>query len=263
MRVWSLSVRHPCLAACIPNPRQKYTSSISPARAHQRGRTDTDTITAYSSICRSEGTPHRCKILPPAFYTRLRQHTSDRRLSGYSQVARYTQGHDVFQYDTIFIPILLRSHWTGILINNRTSHIRYFDTAREGGGEQTLLVRRWLRQEWTRLHKGPPPTWRTQLSSSSNTPRQTNDHSSGIYIMLFMDAVCAGTDITRITPHDADNARWAVAQRLLAKAHTLHTSTGPPPTAFLHTISTADPVEHASPRSDQSPKLNSSAGILR
>ena len=111
----------------------------------------------------------------------------------------------------ILVLIWIDKYWTSITIDTVKKHIRYMDTIYEGGSEILRRIKRWLRGQWERFHTEPPPEWQTLPSTHGTTPRQHDDHSCGVYQLMFMWRITNGRAVEAVGSRSIETARGMIA----------------------------------------------------
>ena len=105
------------------------------------------------------------------------------------QVLAYTRGIDIFQYQLILVPVLVKSNWTLIAVDMALNQIRYLDSQAGTGMQFLPAIKRWLAHEWNRNPvynnmEFPTEQWRLLPSTPATTPQQQDLTSCGVFMLI-------------------------------------------------------------------------------
>ena len=212
---------------------------------------DSKVIDGYMSLLQGRSTTRRVKCMGSSFFRRLfnpsggdKHQPSD--TVNMRQVAAYTRNIDIFQFQLILVPVLVKSHWTLVAVDMALNQIRYLDSQTGNGMQFLPAIKRWLAHVWNRnpdydCTEFPTEQWRLLPSTPATTPQQQDLTSCGVFLLMFAELLADGQAITRYDGEFCDKARRYVARCLLAGSmNTISTVNRP--------RSTSSPIRSARPR---------------
>ena len=189
---------------------------------------DNKAVDGYMSLLQGRSASRRVKSMGSSFFRRLfnpcggdKHQLSD--TVNMRLVSAYTRNIDIFQYQLILIPVIVKSHWTLIAVDTTMNQIRYFDSQAGTGMQFLPAIKRWLAHEWNRnstynTTAFPTEQWRLLPSTPATTPQQQDFTSCGVFMLMFAELLSDGQDITRFDGEFCDKARRYIARCLLAGA---------------------------------------------
>lgn len=176
----------------IVNASVEWIADNANRKAGKHGRTVTPKVVSQSSF----------------FYTKI-------ATEGAKSVPRWMKrkkagGKDLFQVETVLIPINNASHWTMIVVSPKAKTLEYFDSF---GGPDTVFIRNtkaWLAEElgddWNENE------WRVLSTASA---RQHNGYDCGVFAITNAECVASGISTTCYDHADMANQRRRIAAMLL------------------------------------------------
>jgi Ulp1 family protease len=113
----------------------------------------TEVVDAYGRIMQSRYTRRLCKVFPVSFFECLYNPMGSAPYRSKAQFDKdkargYTSSVNIFEYQVLLIPVLLKDHWTLLTVDTKTRQVRFVDTDGDGGIAYMLAIRRWLAREW-------------------------------------------------------------------------------------------------------------------
>ena len=173
-------------------------------------------------------------------------------------VSAYTRNIDIFQYQLILVPVIVKSHWTLIAVDMALNQIRYLDSQAGTGMQFLPAIKRWLAFEWNKNSAYnalvfPTEQWRLLPSTPATTPQQLDLTSCGVFMLMFAELLSDGQDITRFDSEFCDSARRYIARCLLTGATNTSSVANRPRTM-------GSPIRSAQPR--QQPPAGLDMGTL-
>jgi Ulp1 family protease len=155
---------------------------------------------------------------------------------------------DITQYRRIFIPVLVKRHWTLIIVDMDAKQIRYLNSHGGGGSTYLTVIKRWLVQCWGNQQTNDLnfDNWRCLSASEAFTPQQTDESSCGIFLLMFSELLAGGRDVTLFSETLGHKARMHVANSLLnfPARHRGHEDLTRPSKAHIGTLSDVLTCEH-------------------
>jgi Ulp1 family protease len=124
---------------------------------------------------------------------------------------------DISRYHLILIPVLVKQHWTLIVVDMTAKHIRYLNSGDEGGSDYLTIIKRWLANRWTATAPDAfkVDEWRCLSSHAAITPQQADTVNCGIFTLMFAECIVMGKDITSFSQSRCQAARWHIAKALI------------------------------------------------
>ena len=168
---------------------------------------DSTIIDGYLRLLQSRSTNRLIKCMGSCFLKRLynpggedKHRPSDTVDLAY--VSSYTKGIDIFAFQTVLIPVLVKSHWSLIAVDLETKQIRYLDSQQESGVQYLAAVKRWVASEWDSkvINEDipfPADNWRVVPSTPATIPQQQDKTSCGIFLLMFAESLADGKDVGR------------------------------------------------------------------
>ena len=153
------------------------------------------------------------KLYNPAGH--IRHMPRDTFNMGYA--SQHFNAMDISRYRLILIPVLVKQHWTLIVVDLTAKHIRYLNSGDEGGSDYLTIIKRWLANRWTATapNEFKVDEWRCLSSHADITPQQADTVNCGIFTLMFAECIVMGKDITSFSQSRCQTARWHIAKALL------------------------------------------------
>jgi Ulp1 family protease len=116
-----------------------------------------EVVNAYGRRLQASYTRRLCKFFPTSFFERLFNPNGTYKQQETAKVniincKGYTATINIFEYQLLLIPVFIDKHWTLISADMMTRQVRFIDPAGSGGLPYLLVIRRWMRAEWTRFY---------------------------------------------------------------------------------------------------------------
>jgi len=205
---------------------QRYSVRMrSLRRLYQGLELDNTVVNAYCTMLQDKCMTRRVKIMGTSFFSRLYNPDGINKYQpsdtlNLKQVASYTRTLDIFQYQLILIPVLLKHHWTLIAVDTTAEQIRYYDSGPGDGLQYITAVKRWLAYEWngntaTNSTQFPSDQWRLCPSTAAITPQQEDNLNCGIFMLMFVELLATGRDVGCFNAEFRLRARRYIAMSLL------------------------------------------------
>ena len=179
-----------------------------------------EVVNVYSKIIQSQHSNRHIRIMNTTFFERLFNPTGSiksqaKEAVDLKRVSRDTREIDIYEYQQVFIPVKVTSHWALIHVDMNARSIKYIDSDGEGGGQYLYAVRRWLMAEWKRFRKEKISRWKLIPSISCLVPQQTNHYDCGIFMLMFMELLANGKDISKFEDKAVLHARQYLVYQIL------------------------------------------------
>jgi len=189
---------------CIATVHNTYVKGGSIRALLQGEELTSDTVQAYMKIKQRSNVARHLKVMNVTFFERLYNPTgsiSARPAStlDLKEIVRDTREFNIFEYQMVHIPVRLKKHWAFINVDMGSNSIRFIDSDGDGGGQYANAIRRWLMAEWKRFYKDSGPHWKIIPTISCLVPQQTNAYDCGVFMLMFMDLMAEGRDVSKFT----------------------------------------------------------------
>ena len=218
---------------------------------------DSTVVDSYLRLVQKRITSRHVKCMGTSFFKRLynpgggnRYQPSDTLNLDY--VTQFTKGLDIFQYQLLLIPLLVRHHWSIIAVDMRADSIQYFDSGPGDGMQYLAIIKRWIAHEWKsnsayNTTEFPSHKWRMIPSDSLVTPQQTGRTDCGVFMMMFAELLADGQQVDRFDAQSGSTARMYIAHGIM-RGHVSH-SAGGIPSQPANTCRTESAIENTDARS--------------
>jgi Ulp1 family protease len=194
-------------------------------RLHRGLEVDSHVVDGYLRLLQGRSTNRYIKCMSTNFFNRLynpigidKNRPAD--TVNLASVSKDFTGVDLFQTQLIFIPVLVKSHWTLIVVDTVAEQIRYLDSQHGDGTAYLNAVKRWIAKLWNNdksNHNIPFPAdgWRLVPSTAITTPQQQDNTSCGVFILMFAELLATGQDVSRFVHEHVHTARRYITSSLL------------------------------------------------